>query len=163
MGRNSSVGMATCYWLNGPGIESRWGRNFPHQSRPALGPIQPPVKWTRVSSPGVKRSGRLVDLPPPSSAEVKERVEMYPYSASGPKSEFNLILIYAWGFKYFYGEHTIKTAVQQTGLTARYTEYSKWNSQNYKNAFFVADSTQTDTRKIVSHNSWLWCVCVCVN
>jgi len=26
------------YGLDGSGIESRWGRNFPHPSRPALGP-----------------------------------------------------------------------------------------------------------------------------
>jgi hypothetical protein len=29
--------------LDGPGIESRWGRDFSHTSRPALGPTQPPV------------------------------------------------------------------------------------------------------------------------
>jgi len=33
---------------------------------------------------GVKRLGRGVDHPPPSSAEVKERVELYCYSPSGP-------------------------------------------------------------------------------
>jgi hypothetical protein len=31
---DSSVDMATRYGLNGPGIESRWGRDFPHPSRP---------------------------------------------------------------------------------------------------------------------------------
>ena len=45
MGRDSSVGIATHYGLDGPGIESRWGRDFPHPSRPALGPTQPPVQW----------------------------------------------------------------------------------------------------------------------
>jgi hypothetical protein len=35
--------LATGYGLDGPGIESRWGRDFPHLSRPALGPTQPPV------------------------------------------------------------------------------------------------------------------------
>ena len=27
-GRDSSVGTATCYGLDGPGIESRWGARF---------------------------------------------------------------------------------------------------------------------------------------
>ena len=45
-GRDSSVGIATRYWLDGPGIESRWGGgDFPHPSRPALGPTQPPLQW----------------------------------------------------------------------------------------------------------------------
>jgi hypothetical protein len=36
------------------------------------------------SFPGVKRPERGVDHLPPSSAEVKERVELYFYSPSGP-------------------------------------------------------------------------------
>jgi len=36
------------------------------------------------SFPGVKRPGRGVDHPPQYSAEVKERVELYLYSPSGP-------------------------------------------------------------------------------
>ena len=44
-GRDSSVGIATRYGLDGPGIESRWERDFPHPSRPALWPTQPPVQW----------------------------------------------------------------------------------------------------------------------
>jgi len=36
-----------------------------------------------VSFPGAKRPGRGVDYPPPSSTEVKERVELYLYSPSG--------------------------------------------------------------------------------
>jgi hypothetical protein len=38
----------------------------------------------RVSFPGVKWPGRGVDHPPSSSAEVKERVQLYLYSPSGP-------------------------------------------------------------------------------
>jgi hypothetical protein len=36
-GPGSSFGIATCYGLDGPGIESRCGRIFPHPSGPALG------------------------------------------------------------------------------------------------------------------------------
>jgi hypothetical protein len=31
-GTGSSVGIATDYGLDGPGIESRWGRDFSHKS-----------------------------------------------------------------------------------------------------------------------------------
>ena len=50
-GRDSSVGIAIRYGLEGPGIESRWGRDFPHPSRPALGPTQPPEQLV----PGLSR------------------------------------------------------------------------------------------------------------
>ena len=39
------VGVATRYGLDGPGIESRWGRGFSHPSRPALGRTQYPTQW----------------------------------------------------------------------------------------------------------------------
>ena len=42
--RDSSVGIATHYGLDGPGIESRWGRDCPLPSVSAFGPIQPPAK-----------------------------------------------------------------------------------------------------------------------
>jgi len=57
------VGIATGYGLDGPAIEFRWGRDFPHLSRPALGPTQSPVQWVPDLSPRVK-SGRGVTLTP---------------------------------------------------------------------------------------------------
>ena len=83
VGRDSSVGIVTRYGLDCPGIESRWGRDFPHPSRPDLWPTQSHTMGTG-SFPGVKRPGRCVDHPHPSSAEVKERVEVYLYFPSGP-------------------------------------------------------------------------------
>jgi hypothetical protein len=49
--RDSVVDIATRYGLDGPGIESRCERDFPHPSRPALRPIQPPIQWI----PGLSR------------------------------------------------------------------------------------------------------------
>jgi hypothetical protein len=83
-GRDSSVGIATRYGLDCPGIESQWGRDFPHPSRPALGPPPTSCSMGTGSFPGVKRPGRGADHPPPSSAEVKESVELYLYSPPGP-------------------------------------------------------------------------------
>ena len=57
LGQNSSVGIATCYGLDDPGIESRWGRDFPHQSRPAPGSTQTPIKWVRPFFPEGKTVG----------------------------------------------------------------------------------------------------------
>jgi hypothetical protein len=53
-GRNSSVGIATRYGLEGPWIDCRWGRDFPQPSRPALWPTQPPMQWVPASFPGSK-------------------------------------------------------------------------------------------------------------
>jgi hypothetical protein len=86
--RNSSIGKATRYGLDDSGIESRLGQDFPHPSRPVLGPTQPPIQWVPGLSRGVKRPGRGVDHPSPSSAEVKERVELYLYSPLGVRRLF---------------------------------------------------------------------------
>jgi hypothetical protein len=51
-GPGSSVGITTGYGLDGPGIESPCERDFPHLSRPALGPTQPPVQWEPALSRG---------------------------------------------------------------------------------------------------------------
>jgi len=51
-GKESAVGLATRYWLDGLGIEYRLRRHCPHPSRPALESTQPPVKWVPGFSPG---------------------------------------------------------------------------------------------------------------
>ena len=54
MGWNSSVGIATCYGLEGSEIEFPCKRDFLHDSRPAPGPTQPPVRW----APGIFSGGK---------------------------------------------------------------------------------------------------------
>jgi hypothetical protein len=76
VGRNSSVGITTRYRPDRPGIESWWGRNFPHPSRPALGPPSFQHNRHRVPFPTVKRPECVVNHLPPSSTEVKEKVEL---------------------------------------------------------------------------------------
>ena len=57
VGWDSSVGIATRYWLGGPGIESRWVQDSPHPSRPTLGPTQPSKQWASSFIRGGKETG----------------------------------------------------------------------------------------------------------
>ena len=63
VGRDSSVGKANRCGLKCPGIEFRWRRDFPHLSRPALGPTQPPIQWVAGLSWGVNSPWCGVDHP----------------------------------------------------------------------------------------------------
>jgi len=81
--RGSSVDIATRYGLDGPGIESRWGEVFSTCPDRPWGPRSLLYTMGTGSFSGVKRSEHDVDHPPPSSAQVKERVEVYLYSPSG--------------------------------------------------------------------------------
>jgi hypothetical protein len=56
VGRDSSDCIAARYGLYGQGIESRWGRDFPHPYKPALGPTQPPIERVPFL-PGGKAAG----------------------------------------------------------------------------------------------------------
>jgi len=56
-GRDSAVGVATSYELEGPRIESWWGRDFTHPSRLALGYTQPPIQRVPGLFPGGKAAG----------------------------------------------------------------------------------------------------------
>ena len=84
VGQDSSVCITTRYVLDGPGIESRWGRVF--RTRPGR-PWSPPsllYNAYRVSFTGFKAAGAWLWPPTPSTPEVKEREELYLCSPSGP-------------------------------------------------------------------------------
>jgi len=50
--RDSVVGTATCYRLDGPGIAFWWGPDFMHFSRLSLGLTKPPILWVPDYSRG---------------------------------------------------------------------------------------------------------------
>ena len=80
MGHDSSAGIATAYGLDGPGIESRCGEIFRTCPDRPWGPLNLLYNGYRVFPGGKERPGRDADSSPPSSAEVKNRVELYLYS-----------------------------------------------------------------------------------
>jgi hypothetical protein len=88
--RNCSVGIALGYELDdrGSGVRFPTGLGifpFATASRTALEPTQSSIQWeSEALSLGVKRRGREADHSPPSSAEVKECVELYIISPNTP-------------------------------------------------------------------------------
>ena len=57
MGGDGAVGIATFFVLDGPGVESLRGRDFPHMSMPALGPIHLTIEWVLGLFRGLKQPG----------------------------------------------------------------------------------------------------------
>jgi hypothetical protein len=83
-GAGSSVGIATSYGLDGPGIKSRWRRDFRTCPDRPWGPPSHLYNGYRVFAGGKEWPGRDVDPSPTSSAVGHERVELYFYSLYGP-------------------------------------------------------------------------------
>ena len=80
LGPGSVVGIATAYGLDGLGIESHWGEIF--RTCPDIPWGLPSFLYNgyRVFPGGKVQLGRNADPSLPSSAEVKNRVELYLYS-----------------------------------------------------------------------------------
>ena len=70
-GRFSVVGIGIRCGLGDPGIESRWGQDFPHPSSPAVLLTQPPVQWIPALFSGSKASGAW-RWPPPLAPRLKK-------------------------------------------------------------------------------------------
>jgi hypothetical protein len=109
-GPGSVVGIATSYGLDGPGIESWWGRDFsaPVQTGPGAHPAS--CTMGTGSFLGV-RSGRGVTLTP---HPIQEGVELYLYSP------YRL-----------YGMYTASVPIQGCTLPVPYTEERCSNNCNH--------------------------------
>ena len=66
VGLDSSVGIATRYRLDGPGIEDRWGRHSRTLSDWPWGPASLLYNGYRITFPGLKRPELDVNHPQPS-------------------------------------------------------------------------------------------------
>ena len=53
-------GIASVYGLDGPGIETWWGRYFPYLSKQALEPTEPPIQRVTDFLPGGKAAGAWI-------------------------------------------------------------------------------------------------------
>jgi hypothetical protein len=117
--KNNSVSIATRYGLGGQGIESRWGRDFPRLSTPALGPTQPSIQWVPALLWG-KAAGTCRWPPTLSRAEVKERVELYIYAFltySGAEfiSTFTSVAI-TLSYRTLFWRNLVAVSYQNTGV-----------------------------------------------
>jgi len=72
VGLDSSIGIATRYGLDSPGIASRYGARFaaPLQTGPRAHPTS--YAMGARSFPGIKRPGRGIDHPPHLAPRIKK-------------------------------------------------------------------------------------------
>jgi hypothetical protein len=121
--RDSSVGIALGYELDDRGsrVDSRRGLGiflFTTASRTAVEPTQPPIEWIPGAlSVGIKRPGSEADHSLPSSAEVKEWVELYLHYLSTP-SWRGAQLKYRDNFTFTF-THWIRSLVGAQSLSGR--------------------------------------------
>ena len=168
MGRDCSVGIATRYGLDGSGINSLWGRDFPHPSRSALRPTKPPIKWVPDLVHGGKAARALCWPPTTSSAEVKGKVELHLYSPSGHSWHvlgwplpLPLLLPLLWTGKYIAGSGRL--LLLRTVLESAWRYGRPWNEDCALLGYYAASSGNSDVSgqhvgTVLSFNldPWRW-------
>ena len=98
VGRKNAVSIATPFGLDGPGIESRWGGDENFRTCPDWPWGLPNLLYNGYwGFPGGKTARAWRWQATPARTEVKERVELYIYSTSGP-----LWPVIGWTVLYLY-------------------------------------------------------------
>jgi hypothetical protein len=82
------------------GIESRWGRDFSHMSRPSLGPTQPPVQWVQGLSRGQSSRGVVLNTHTLLAARSRKS-RAIPLPSSGPSGLLGVTLPLLLPLPYF--------------------------------------------------------------
>ena len=127
------------------GIESRWGAEFSAPVQTGSGAHPASCTMGTGSFPGVKRPGRGVDHPPPSSADVKERIELYLYTTSGPSwPVIGLTLSYFYLYLYDNCERNVLQPIESSALVHR----SSWSH--------LRTQTLKSTQKIITAPKLHW-------
>ena len=146
----------TCRWPSRAQVERRSGDWIPVGARFSA-PVQTvpaahPASCTIVtgSFPG---AGRGVDHPPPSSAEVKERVELYLYSPHGPSwPVVGWTLLYLYLYPYVFSrinsEYGIFQGVKELPVSCACTGDN--NGQSETNTSSYAPSQNCEQRQLAS-------------
>ena len=132
-GPGSVVGIATGYGLDSPGIESRWGRDFPHLFRPALVPTQSLIHWVPGLFPGVKSCRGVTLTPHPFYCRGQERVELYLYSPCGP-----------------YARYRASVPVQRCTLPLPYPPPCAFGAENFRNIQLLCLGLEQGTEELHS-------------
>jgi hypothetical protein len=138
--RYSSVGIATRYGLDGPGIEPLWVRDVQQPFRPALGPTHLIYNGHRVI-PSSTADEAWRWPPTLSSAEVKVRVDLFHYSPSGPSWR-----LLGWNFALLLPLHLCLTTVGITGIFWK-TYYSFKNFFNIY-CFTICNNNNNNNNKL---------------
>ena len=104
-----------------------------------------------TSFPGVKRSGRGVNHVSRSSAEVKERIQLYLYSPCGPSRSLRGLYLYLLYFNNNFSGPNIVRATRVSGLPRETASHCPHNHVFKQYQFHICTIIQSFTEEFCIH------------
>jgi len=157
-GLSSSVGIATGYGLDGPGIESWWGRDFPHLSRPSLGPTSLVYNGYRVFLGGKERPGRDADPSHPSSAVVKKEKNYTSTHPVGRTTCTESRCLYTGALYLLYPLLKVTVTYGSVSETVYRLQTVDTPAANLYIVFFILVINQLDAQNFCFYNEFISCL-----